>query len=295
MKFEEGQLFHLLHNVDVSYDAQYVASAKTYTQTQFIVPATFAVTWPNKAPCSLVEIYLISRVRQGATVNEDGGSLRATVSKLSHLIRYCWKKRRDFWDLCNDDLDSLIIELVDEKKPNHPLARKRDNNTVRAIVASAVEFLLWIENEILIGYKLIGKGRQFKIRLSEKKIYDSQGRRRGDSLIYCRLPPPETKEPKRPISRESRDQLWQGVTDLSMLEARIPLCYYLQDQTELKAYLKARRELLLELLEATGARPGELALLSVMENADCCTTGELILVTLKRRRTINRKIKLQQA
>lgn len=61
----------------------------------------------------------------------------------------------------------------------------------------------------------------------------------------------------------------------------------------LSTYLKARRELLLELLEATGARPGELSRLSVLRNEDCYKAQELILVTLKRRRHVERKIKLQ--
>lgn len=294
MNHESEQLFHLLHNVDVSYDAQYDATGKSYTQATLIVPATFAVTWPDKTPCSLVEIFLISRFRDGATVQEDGGSLRAIVSKLSHLIRHCWQIQRDFWELCSDDFDSLIVKLTTEMKSNAPFARKRNNNTVRAIIASGVEFLLWLQSEILVGHKLIGNGRQFNIRLNEKKVYDNQGRRQGTHMVYCRLPPPETKEPKRPMSREKRNQLWQGVTDMSMRESRIPACRHKNnDQTELKLYLKARRELLLELLEATGARPGELARLSVLANADCCTSGELILVTLKRRRAISRKIKLQ--
>lgn len=61
----------------------------------------------------------------------------------------------------------------------------------------------------------------------------------------------------------------------------------------LSHYLKARREFLLELLEATGARPGELSRLSVSDNEDCDKTQQLILITLKRRRHFERTIKLQ--
>ncbi len=49
----------------------------------------------------------------------------------------------------------------------------------------------------------------------------------------------------------------------------------------------------MELLEATGARPGELSRLSVSDNEDCYKSQELVLITLKRRRHFERKIKLQ--
>lgn len=293
MTHRRNQLFHLIHNVDVSYDASYDIAGMSYIPSKLIVPATFAVTWPNKTPCSLVEVFLIHRFKNGAAIREDGGSLRAMVSKLSHLIRHCWEIQRDFWELTNNDIDSLIVKLMGEMKQSSPLVRKRDNNTVRAIIAAAVVFLVWLQNEMLIGYSIIGKGRQFGVRLIEKRVFDNEGRRQGIHMMYCRLPPPETKEPKRPISREKRNCLWQGVSDLSMIEKNVSAISVANSQAELKNYLKARRELLLELLEATGARPGELALLNVLENANCCHSGELVLVTLKRRRNISRKIKLQ--
>ncbi|MNP02563.1 Tyrosine recombinase XerC [compost metagenome] len=67
------------------------------------------------------------------------------------------------------------------------------------------------------------------------------------------------------------------------------------EETNRKAaiFLQKRRELLLDLLESTGARPGELARLKVSENINCYKSGSLILTTLKRRRDIDRSIKLQ--
>ena len=92
----DRQLFSLLNEVDVSHEAHYNPIGKSYLVRRLIAPATFAVTWPDGTPCSLVEIYLVSRFRRGASVREDGGSLRATVAKLSHLIRHCWEIKRDF-------------------------------------------------------------------------------------------------------------------------------------------------------------------------------------------------------
>lgn len=288
------QLFHLLSNVDVSYQAHYNPVGKTYAPRQLISPATFAVLWPDGTPCSLVELYLISRFQRGATVREDGGTLRATVSKLSHLIRHCWQINRDFWELEDEDIYQLVVSLMEEMKPTAPLVRARDNNTVRAIIAAVVEFLIWLQSEILCDTKLIGLGHDFRIKLVERRSLDSRRNKHHIQLLYQRLPPRETKEPKRPMDRERRNALWQAVGKLAEVGLVLPAWAKIGTESAMLAdYLKARRELLLELLEATGARPGELSRLSVANNEDCFKTGELVLVTLKRRRYIERKIKLQ--
>lgn len=292
----DRQLFRLLNEVDVSHDAHYNPIENTYSIRRVIAPATFAVTWPDGTPCSLVEIYLVSRFRRGASVREDGGSLRATVAKLSHLIRYCWKINRDFWELDDQDVYQLVVDLIEEKKPTAPMVRVRDNNTVRSIIAATVEFLLWLQDEMLMGMKLIGVGPEYRILLVERKVFDSRCTRHIIQLLYHRLPPRDTKEPKRPISREKRNLLWQAIGQLASANlVRPPWARSRSDAEMLASYLKARRELLLELLEATGARPGELSRLSVSKNEDCYKTQELVLITLKRRRHFERKIRLQSA
>lgn len=294
MKSANKQLFHLLSNVDITHEAHHNPVDHTYAPRRLVVPATFAVTWPDGMPCSLIENYLISKFRRGASVREDGGSLRATVAKLTHLIRYCWDIKRDFWELRDDEVYQLVVALMGEMKPSAPFIRARDNNTVRAIIATTVEFLLWLQSDVLAGYRLIGVGPEYQVRLAERKVFDSRRNRHIVSLVYHRLPPRDTKEPKRPISREKRNQLWQGVSELAKAEAFLP-AWSRHDSLRamLSTYLKARRELLLELLEATGARPGELARLSVLANEDCYKTQQLVLETLKRRRQIQRTIKLQ--
>ncbi len=288
------QLFHLLREVEITHDAHYNPILNEYSSRRLIAPATFAVVWPDGNPCSLAEVYLISCLRQGASVREDGGSLRATVAKLSHLIRYCWDIKKDFWELDDEDVYQFVLILMGEKKPKSPMVRARDNNTVRLIIAAAVSFLLWLQAEVLWGIKLIGVGKEFSIHLLERKVFDSYQNRRSVQRVYHRLPPKDTKEPKRPISREKRDLLWAAVGKLATATIVAPRWARNQGDLEfLLDYLKVRRELLLELLEATGARPGELSRLSVLANEGCYKSQVLVLTTLKRRRDIERKIKLQ--
>jgi len=285
--------FHLLHQVDVTCESNYDPIQKIFTPRNIVAPASFAVTWPDGTPCSLVEMYLISRFRQGVSIRPDGGTLRATVSKLMHLIRHCWPTR-DFWELEDEDIYNLVETLMAETKPEAPHVRIRDNNTVRAIVAEIVKFLLWLQNEVMVGLLLIGVGSEFRIRLTERKVLDSRRNRYLVQKVYHRLPPRDIKEPKRAIGREKRNALWEAVGRMYGTSVVNPPWAQGEDYSTLFAnYLKTRRELLLELLEATGARPGELSRLSVTENDECYKSQELILVTLKRRRNIKRKIKLQ--
>lgn len=290
----DAKLFHLLHEVDVTHDAHYNPVGETYSARRIVVPASFAVTWPDGMPCSLVEIYLIARFRRGASVREDGGSLRAIVAKLSHLIRHCWLKKKDFWELDDEVIDQLVIKLMEEKKPDAPMVRVRNNNTVRSIVAAAVDFLLWLQDDMLKDVKLIGVGPQYRIRLVERKEFVAHRNRFIVHVLYHRLPPRDTREPKRPISSDKRNALWQAVGKLAGADLVLPTWAKGSSNADiLTSYLKARRELLLELLESTGARPGELSRLSASGNEDCYKSQELILMTLKRRRHFERKIKLQ--
>lgn len=287
-------IFHLLHEVDVSHDAHYNPVGKTYSARRVVAPASFAVTWPDGTPCGLMEIYLISRFRRGASVREDGGSLRAIVAKLSHLVRHCWSTKKDFWELDDEAIYQLVIDLMEEKRPGMPMVRVRDNNTVRSIVAATVDFLLWLQDEMLMDVRLIGVGPEYRIRLVERKEFVSHRNRHIVHRLYQRLPPRDTREPKRPISSDKRNALWQAVGKLACVDIVQPPWARGSNNAEmLKSFLKARRELLLELLEATGARPGELSRLSASDNEDCFSSQELILVTLKRRRNFERKIKLQ--
>lgn len=286
--------FFILKQVDITCYSSFDPLRKIYLPISSMIPATFAVTWPDGTPCTLIELFLIHKFRTGASTREDGGSLRATVSKLIHLIRYCWSSKRDFWELDNTDIDKLIISLMSDTRKSSPLNRARDNNTVRAIIASIVEFLIWIQEEIIVGANLIGKGPAFRIRLKEHRTLDHRHKTYQIKLVYHTLPPRDVKEPKRPISRLKRNALWAAVASMKTKSAsQISWVKNHQAGSTADTYLKARRELLLELLEATGARPGELSRLSVSKNEDCDSSRTLTLETLKRRRQIERVIPLQ--
>lgn len=287
--------FTLLRALDVSVKSHYVAALGSYEPIRDVMPAGFSVRWPNGTPCSLVEMYLVHRYRDGATVRPvDGGSLRAAASKLSHLIRFCWNSERDFWDLDDDDFSRFIARLLVDRRPNAPSIPSRDGNSVRAISGECVSFLRWLQDDLCYRHDLIGYGASFRIRLKYVERKQGKGNHHHQGGTYHHLPPVDTREPKRPMPTAYRNRLWDAVSQMATARAKPEgWCKTAKDRDLHSSFLKSRRELMLYLLEATGARPGELSRLSVLANADCYKTKKLTLPTLKRRRSVHRVIDLQ--
>jgi len=286
--------FAKITDVDITYNSTFHQSINKFTPKTLNIPTTFTINWPDGNPCTLAELFLIYKFRRGASVREDGGSLRAITSKIIHLIQYCWTIKKDFWELDDEYFQEFIQHLASERKQDQPTVRARNNNSVRAIVSCCVEFLLWIQNNILVNTYLIGTSPQYRVQLIERKVLNRRLRKMTVEVQYHILPPSDTREPKHPIGRKQRNALWEAVAHMS--QVRVVCISWARSNETIRAvatFLQKRRELLLDLLESTGARPGELARLKVSENINCYKTGNLILTTLKRRRDIDRTIKLQ--
>lgn len=274
---ENRQLFSLVRSVELPIRAQFNPMNGNFQGMNEVVDAIFAVYWPDGRPCVCAEMFLLQKSEHLKLRSDDGGSLKVAATDLSHLVRFCWENKRNFWDLYDDDFFLFVRGLRCEMKHPGSAVRCRNDNTVGRIIETAVEFLFWLQAHILLGRHIVGPRRIGpQIRLVEK----SYRNRRGESSVrfkYPFTPTPDAPDPKRPISSSLRNQLWDGVSTLAQ-----------KTQSNLhqaeRNYLRARRELLLLLFEATGCRPGEAALLSVKDNENCVSTGVITLTTLKRRR-----------
>lgn len=286
-------LRQLIRDVELPLAASYDPISKGYTPTTHTLPATFAVVWPNCQPCVFVEMYLLDLAPRLTVRRNDGGSLKTASAALSHLVRFCWERRKNFWDLDAADFYAFVRELQEERDAD-PGFVKRKSNTVQGIVENCIAFLVWLQTNVLHDRVIVGPREvNPQIRVIEKPFVDRRGAR-GSRYVYPFSPFADTPDPKRPISRELRNRLWDTVSDLY----RTSRDYARSNIDTIRAeFLRARRELLLLLLEATGARPGELARLSVEENLDCFTRGVIVIPTLKRRGVVipSRKIPIDKS
>lgn len=284
------QLFALHRAVELPSHAQFDPLNNRFHGVNEVMDAVFAMYWPDGSPCIYAEMFLLAKSLQLKMRSNDGGSLKVTASDLSHLVRFCWDTRCNFWDLYDDDFYNFVQRLRADKKHPGSAIRRRNDNTVSRIIETAIEFLIWIQSHFFSDRTIAGPRRIApQIRLLEKS-YRSQGGQYVIRLKYPFTPTQDVPDPKRPLSSSLRNRLWDGVRILSQ-----------RVQPNLDAfernYLRARREVMFLLLEATGCRPGEAARLSVNTNENCVSTGTVTLVTLKRRKGTDpeRRVPLDKA
>ncbi len=253
-----------------------------------VLPALFVLSWPDGTPCLYAEMFLLDKSYRLTTRRNDGGSLKVAAADLSHLVRFCWKYERNLWELGDGDMREMIAWLQQPRSVNNPMVPHRNRNTINRVIAQAIEFLLWLQGTIMPERQIVGTREQ----QPQITCVETTGRRRGQAwagrLAFAFRLTADSPDPKGPISRELRQRLWEGVakmadaaTENARYVARFPSrAAWLAERD----YLRARRELMLSLLEATGCRPGELARLSLTKNLACVATGKIVLTTLKRRR-----------
>lgn len=275
-------------NVDVPTYASYDKKQDKYLQRIETLPAVVTMAWPNGYPCGIAEMYLLD-IAPLLTHREYGGSLRTKAAALSHLVRYCWAKGLNFWELHDSEFRDFVEGLSTEVKQDRPWLRRRNRNTTRKIIDECLAFLSWVQASMFVDRVLIGpRDRNPQIRLIPKKTTGYLGAV-TEKLIYPYTPPPDVTDPTGPIPTAIRNMLWEAVlrkSDPTIYSGRFKARYAASFNDELD-YLRARRELTLLLLEATGARPGELIRLSLSKNSRCSETNRLKIFTLKRRRGLD--------
>lgn len=214
-------------------------------------PGYFAVTWPNRTPCFLVEMFLLDRSKFVKVNKFDGGTLKGYVSHLTHLIRFCYSNNKDFWLLNDNDIDLFSKKLVNERTEyGH---QKRDNNTTKSIIATCILFLKWLQNNICIDRNITGidnTARRYQIKLVVKTHTDEKGRIYKSEVFPSELPDAITS-PKQPISSHSIKLLWDALIEIrsnAVCSNKLKSRFTRKQQINHLDYMNKRRELQLSLL-----------------------------------------------
>lgn len=281
---KNSQLYHLHRAVVLPDTAQKIQGQRSYITRTKSLPALFSVTWPDGKPCTLVERYLAERAEELTVRSLDGGSLKVDISNLSPLIRHCWTEGVDFWEIDDAFLEGLKQRLLQERNSRRPTDKRRNRNTVNAILDSIVQFLRWLEKQPFITERIVGvAGEGAQVTLKERWTVLPDGRRIR-TLRWKGKVPHDAKAPVHPMDRGTRNRLWDAVASRSepaKLSRFYTARYSTEDLSHLLKYFRKRRELMLDLCEALGCRPGELARLSKEDNKNCSETNTVLLVTLK--------------
>ncbi len=250
-------------------------------------PGYYSFIWPNGAPCLIAEMYLLDKSYEVKVSKKDGGTLGNYARNISHIIKFCFNKKIELWELTHKNIDKFVDELCGEKDTYN--VRVRDNNTVKKIAFNCINFLVWIQENIARDHRIAGVDSQTD-RYQIKLIRKSYRSYRGALCVHSVFPlsiPNTIKPATRPISNENIKSLWNtlGETKSSMgISNKLKGKFSKKQQNEHLEFMYKRRELQLLLLEATGLRPQELITIECSNNIANLSKCQLSIPTLKGRK-----------
>jgi len=278
-----NQLFSI-HSVDIPYSVTRFPGGH-HVDLQFIQSLPF-MYWPNGKPCDPVNMYLIS-VADLAT----GETLKTYASQLTHLVRYCGTINISFGELTDTHFFSLSNELKNQKSHYDLNEPARNNNTIRAILGRIILFVLWYQKTLysLLARPLIGEPSISPLIQVRKLVNRHSGK---CYYIHRAMPPPESRDPKRPIAQPVIEDIERCIDTLSLIEnqkgrfkQRFKKCpERLIAQLE---YMRCRRHFMVWLMKRTGLRPSEMVEISVKKHLDVLRKKVFFIPTKKRRLPIS--------
>lgn len=228
--------------------------------------------WPDGGWCSQANSFIREAFERGLSRRNYGGTLSVMAAHLSLLIRYCWNRRVDFSDLTDDQFREFVTELSDARRHRDPGSKRRNANGVIAIGRTCLSFLNSLANQ-LGDDEFIGPAGRIRViqRVGCVSGRTTDGQRVKRSVIYwdhAAFPKASPKKKRMPVGQSQIDRLRESVGNAGG-----------------STHLRMRRHVTLKLLETTGARRGEIALLTLASVLDAASMElpMLLIPTLKRR------------
>lgn len=230
------------------------------------------VLWPDGSWCFFANSFLYKEFARGLAKNIDGGTLATYAYELSHFIRFCFENGIQFQEFSDSDFVRFARGLTAERDIRDPTRFCRDANTVIEICRLALKFLSYV-GQIFHIQNFVAPHGQIRVNVEVVKIPHMRGERsesKGEITVWTHAAMPKrVPEKKRsPISSKAIHALNAAVKQVSN-----------------STFVRIRRYVLILLLEATGARRSEIAMLTVqdVENAYLMDEPMLSLRTIKRK------------
>ncbi len=220
------------------------------------------IKYPNGNPCHIGNLYLLNLEEKNRSLN----SIKQYAFNINALISFCYNRKVDFLNLTEGDFMDFACSLREENNHTNPSLRMRNSNTLNNIIRTNLDFLHFIGNfhdKPNFVFESLGaknNSKSFNLKDSEYSI-------EINGWYHRSLEAPMPKKTRNPITKESIDKLYEAILVKSSSK-----------------FLQQRRIIMLRLLESTGARAGEIALIKVTDILEALEKdGFLKLTTLKRK------------
>ncbi|MBK5011953.1 tyrosine-type recombinase/integrase [Pseudomonas sp. S60] len=233
------------------------------------------LTWPNGAPCSIANLYMLAlRDRPGrgrsqglSREGEQGGTIGVYAARISPLIRFCFDAKLDFIQL-NDQLFSKLIEdLREERALDNPAVRVRTETTLIDVGRACIDFLQFV-GRFYGEPQFVSENGSIRVTEEEFLVTTKGGRTVKKTFLHHHS---LTIAGRR---HHTRDPI--TLADIKALRAAV-------NSLSSSRHVQLRRNMMLSLYEHTGARRGEIANIRVddIKNAMSMKRPMLRLITLK--------------
>lgn len=243
-----------LKNIEIiDYFGQNKVQLKSKEKFPFII-------YPNGSPCHMANMYLLELEERNRSIH----SIKQYASNINYLVNFCFEKKIDFLKLNEGSFIDFAYELRKETESNNPLKRARNANTLNNIVRTNLDFLNFIgnfHNKPSFVFDNIGA------KTNSKNIKNGEVSIEMNGWSHKGLEVPSPRKTRNPIGKEIIDKLYEAIVEKSSSK-----------------FLQQRRIVMLRLLEATGARAGEIALIKVNDVMEAFNNdGFMKMTTLKRK------------
>jgi integrase len=276
------QLYSHLKYVKVPGNA-WLSSRNTYVYRDRSFDDLPLFRWPDGRPCHIANHWMM-HVSSGTQAKDTA---RVYASQITHLIRYCYLKKIEFFELTDNYFYHFTKYLKQIKKKHAAIEGESiGSNHIRAIQLRCLRFLIWISQNFaylsvrcLIGTK--DKNPNIVIRLKSNTY---TGQLDVDHPYLVESEP--YKDDKAVITEAAIRSIQNAIYEMS-LQAPCSLTTLgaIQDTAETthspRQYLYERRMFTIRMMKLTGLRPEELVDIPLDLNDDVLSTLYLCIPTKK--------------
>ena len=220
------------------------------------------ITWPNGGWCFDANAFMLRLVDRGLSRFNRGGTLATYAAHITPLLRYCENNNVDLVELTDAHFSMFVNSLKAARFKPGSREPRLEPSTVISTASTCLAFLSFVGE--LHQVHLVGPEAAIRA-----EIVPSRGRRQTAVKWHHHSFPTRSPERRRlPVGSEVIAALRNAAAEHSPSN-----------------YIRRRRQIMLRLLEITGARRSEIAALTVqsVERAAAMQAPRLELVTKKGR------------
>ncbi|MGG7597978.1 tyrosine-type recombinase/integrase [Pseudomonas sp. WC1] len=238
------------------------------------------VRFPDGKICFMANLFCLELYSKGYSLLNGGGSIRTYLTQLYPLIRYTHLNQIHFLEISNNRFQQFMLSLNTVNQHGDPI---RSSNQKISIIFQSLDFLQFV-GETCGRPNFVSENGTIRAEMVREKSIDQNedSYATGPRWKIDNLPLPDVKGPGLAIGKEALRAIKHQTSEAT------------------SSFLSSRNSLIVDFLEETGARRGEMTPQTVQSIYDAIqnklTPNALSIKTIKQgREDITRDIPVSSA